>query len=157
MVTSKAHSDYSVQGFTLMELAAVLTMLLFLAVTLFPALASSRAKSQFLRCVDNQRQVINAVHAFTHDHQDLLPPNPDDGTTLAGYTWCTGEAGIGGADQFDPDILKDPARCLLAPYTGTNVSVYRCTADPRSGKYDGAALYPNSPLIGTIVPSARTI
>jgi prepilin-type processing-associated H-X9-DG protein len=87
----------------------------------------------------------------------LLPPNPDDGTTIPGYTWCTGQAAIGAGDQFNPDLMLDPQRTLIAPYLGTNSSVFRCTADTRVGKYDGAALYPNSPLIGKQVPAARTI
>jgi prepilin-type processing-associated H-X9-DG protein len=94
---------------------------------------------------------------FTHDDHDLLPPNPDDGTTLPGYTWCAGQAGIGGAAEFNPDLMADPNRCLLAPYLTTNVSVYRCTADSRTGVYDGGALYPTSPLKGKRVPAARTI
>jgi prepilin-type processing-associated H-X9-DG protein len=94
---------------------------------------------------------------FTHDHNDLLPPNPDDGTSQPGYTWCVGGAGVGGPDEFNPDILSDPKRCLIALYLNTNADVFRCTADNRTGLYDGAGLYPNSPLKGTRVPAARTI
>jgi prepilin-type processing-associated H-X9-DG protein len=107
--------------------------------------------------LDNARQVMEAVQMFTHDHHDLLPPNPDDGTRLAGYTWCVGDTGIGGQDEFNPDLLTDTTRCLVAPYLNGNASVFRCTADSRTGLYDGAALYPNSPLKGTRVPAARTI
>src|SRR5579859_4712714 len=116
MLSQLPGNDRSRQGFTLVELLAVLTMSGLLLLTLLPALAGSKTKSQALRCLDNQRQVIGAVELFTHDHQDLLPPNPDDGTTLSGYTWCVGMAGIGQSDEFDPDIMKDPVRCLLAPY-----------------------------------------
>lgn len=144
-------------GFTLVELVVILGMGLFILLALLPAMAGSRTKGQSLRCLDNLRQVTAAVTMFTFDHHDLLPPNPDDGTTLPGYTWCPGQAGIGGADEFNPDILTDPIRCLLAPYLNTNAEVFRCTADPRKGKYDGAALYPTSPLIGKIVPAARTV
>jgi prepilin-type processing-associated H-X9-DG protein len=37
------------------------------------------------------------------------------------------------------------------------VSVFRCTADSRTGVYDGGTLYPTSPLKGKRVPAARTI
>ena len=94
---------------------------------------------------------------YTHDDHDMFPPNPDDGGTTPGYTWCTGQAGVGSRDEFNPDLMKDSLRNLLASYVGTNVSVYRCTADTRLGLYDGAYLYPGSPLIGKRVPAARTI
>jgi prepilin-type processing-associated H-X9-DG protein len=144
-------------GFTLVELVAILGIVLLAALALLPARANSRTKAQSVRCIENMRQVIGAVQMFTHDHQDLLPPNPDDGTTQPGFTWCAGQVGIGGADQFDPDILSDPTRCLISTYLGSNVSVFRCTADSRTGTYDGGALYPNSPLKGKRVPAARTI
>lgn len=144
-------------AFTLTELLAVLVVIVIIGTTLATGMASSRSKAQSLRCLDNLRQVIGALEMFGQDHQDLLPPNPDDGTTQPGYTWCAGQAGIGGPDEFDPDILADPTRCSLAPYLGTNVSVFRCTADNRVGLYDGGALYPASPLKGTKVLAARTI
>lgn len=100
---------------------------------------------------------MQAVMLYTYDYHELFPPNPDDGTTLPGYVWCGGQAGIDGADEFDPDLLSDPNRSLLAPYLNFHADVFRCTADPRRGLYDGAGLYPNSPLIGTKVPAARGI
>jgi prepilin-type processing-associated H-X9-DG protein len=144
-------------GFTLTELLAITSVLALATLTFLPARAGSRTKAQALRCMSNLREVVNAVTMYTHDNHDLLPPDPDDGTTTPGYSWCSGQAGVSGADEFDPDILTDPRRCLLARYTGTNASVYRCTADTRTGRYDGAGLYPTSPLVGKIVPSARTI
>lgn len=153
---SRSHSSFR-SAFTLIELLAVVGILALVALALFPARASSRTKAQSIRCLDNMSQIIGAVQMFTHDHHDLLPPNPDDGTTQPGYTWCAGQAGIGGAAEFNPDLMADPNRCLIEPYITTNVSVYRCTADSRTGLYDGAALYPTSSLIGKRVPAARTI
>lgn len=144
-------------AFTLTELIVVLGLTSLLLLALCPARAGSRTKAQGIRCLDNARQIIAAIELYTQDDHDLLPPNPDDGTALPGYTWCVGQAGIGGSDQFDPDILSDVRRCVIAAYLNTNVSLFRCTADTRTGKYDGAGLYPNSPLIGKVVPAARTI
>jgi prepilin-type N-terminal cleavage/methylation domain-containing protein len=145
------------RGFTLVELAFVITVVCLVMAVLLPVRASSKTKARSIRCLDNMRQVSDAVAMFSHDNHDLLPPNPNDGTTIPGFTWCTGVVSIGGTDEFDPDLMADPQRCLIAPYITTNVSVYHCTADPRFGKFDGAGLYPTSPLIGKIVPSARTI
>jgi prepilin-type processing-associated H-X9-DG protein len=144
-------------GFSLVELIAILAISFLMVLTFLPALAGSRTKAQCVRCLNNLRQIAQAASAYTHDNHDLFPPNPDDGTTSLGYTWCVGQAGIGGGEEFNPDILIDSKRCLIAAYLTTNASVFRCTADSRTGKYDGAALYPNSPLIGQRVPAARTI
>jgi len=79
-------------GFTLTDLVVMIGVIILIGLTLLPAQASSRTKSQGVRCLDNLRQIIGAISMFTQDHHDLLPPNPDDGTAVAGYTWCMGEA-----------------------------------------------------------------
>jgi len=46
----------------------------------------------------------------------------------------------------------------VAPYIAKNVGIFRCPADTRKpGKYDGAAFYPTSPLVGTVVNVARSV
>ena len=59
---------------------------------------------------------------------------------------------MGGAEEFNPDILKDPSRSLLAPYLMENTSVFRCPTDRRMGLYQGK----DPAVIGKTVPSART-
>jgi prepilin-type processing-associated H-X9-DG protein len=90
---------------------------------------------------------------YTHDNHDLFPPNMDDGNTILGYTWCAGQGGIRGSAEFNPDLLLDPTRCLIISYLGTNVGLFRCTADSRAGVYQGT----NASQVGTIVPAARSI
>ena len=140
-------------GFTLIELLVLIALAAVLMLTLLPAHASSQTKARSVRCLDNLRQIMGAVLMYTHDNHDLLPPNPDDATTQLGYTWCQGLASVGSATQFNPDILADPTRCLITTYINTNVSLFRCTADTRTGRYQGT----NAARIGTIVPAARTI
>jgi len=147
----------SSNGFTLLELVIILSVLAILVSVMAPALGGTKADARAFRCRNNLRQMMHAVILYTYDYHELFPPNPDDGTIAPGYVWCGGQAGIGGADEFNPDLLSDPKRSLLAPYLNFQPEVFRCTADPRRGRYDGAALYPNSPLIGTKVPAARGI
>jgi len=135
----------------------MLAILTLIVLTLLPARANSRTKAQSVRCLDNLRQIEAAISMYTHDNHDLLPPNPNDGTRKAGYTWCVGQAGVGQADEFDSDLLTDPTNCVIAPYLNGNAPLFRCTADVRVGTYDGGLLYPNSPLRGLKVPAARTI
>lgn len=96
---------------------------------------------------------MGAVLMYTHDNHDFFPPNPDDGNTVPGHNWCQGQAGVGGAQQFNPDLLKDPARCLIAPYLHGEVSVFHCPADARIGLYQGT----DPAKAGTLVPAARTV
>jgi hypothetical protein len=48
--------------------------------------------------------------------------------------------------------LLDPTRSLLIKYIGHDAKVFKCPADTREGKYQGA----NPSLAGQIVPAART-
>src|SRR5690348_4409130 len=112
MITSPARKGICARGgqraFTLSELLAVTLVVSVLAMLLVPAHSASRTKARVVRCMDNLSQLMNGMLMYTHDYHDLLPPNPDDGTILAGYTWCTGIAGIGGSAEFNPDLLANP-------------------------------------------------
>ena len=157
MITFPARKGICARGgqraFTLSELLAVTVVVIVLAMLLVPAHSASRTKARVVRCMDNLSQLMNGMLMYTHDYHDLLPPNPDDGTIMAGYTWCAGQAGIGGGAEFNPDLLANPTRCLVVPYIATNVNLFRCTADTRTGQYQGT----DPGKIGTIVPAARTI
>jgi prepilin-type N-terminal cleavage/methylation domain-containing protein/prepilin-type processing-associated H-X9-DG protein len=145
------------RGFTLIELLVVIAIIAILAALLLPALAKAKAKAQQITCMSNAKQLSLAFQLYTGDMNDLYAPNPDDGTTEKGYIWCSGQAGIGGADEFDPDLMKDSTRTLVAPYIGNNVGIFHCPTDNRVGLYDGAGYYPNSPLKGLKIPAARSV
>ncbi|MDE3066190.1 MAG: DUF1559 domain-containing protein [Verrucomicrobiota bacterium] len=139
-------------GFTLLELLVVIAIIAILAALLFPALARAKEKAQGVSCINNLKQLMTAMTLYTGDNHELFPPNPDDGNTIPGYNWCSGNAGIGQPQEFDPDVLADPTRSLLITYMGGNVKVFRCPADRRQGIYQGS----NPALAGRTVPAART-
>ncbi len=140
------------RGFTLLELLVVIAIIGILAAMLFPALSRARQRSQGIMCMNNGHQMITAIHLYGGDNNDFFPPNPDDGNTIPGYNWCSGEAGIGQPQEFDPDVISDPTRSLLVKYLSGNITVFHCPADTRQGLYQGS----NPALIGRIVPAART-
>ena len=141
------------RGFTLIELLVVIAIIAILASMLLPALAKSKTKAQGIFCMNNGKQMMLALHLYAGDYDDFLPPNPDDGNTQPYHNWCPGQAGIGGGQEYDSDILKDPTRSLLTPYNGAAVSLFKCPADKRKpGNYQGT----DPTKKGTKVPAART-
>jgi len=89
---------------------------------------------------------------YGNDYNDFFPPNPDDANAQPGYNWCSGNAEIGGPDEFNPDVLKNPALNLLATYLSGNASLFHCPGDKRTGLYQGT----DPTLKGQIVIAART-
>jgi prepilin-type N-terminal cleavage/methylation domain-containing protein/prepilin-type processing-associated H-X9-DG protein len=146
-------SQSSRGGFTLIELLVVIAIIAILAAMLLPALSRAKAKAQQITCVNDGKQIAIAFQMYANDTSEFFPPNPDDGTTMPGYIWCAGQAGRGGGEEFNTDVLKDPARTLIAPYIAGNVKIFRCPSDNRVGKYQG-----NDPALkGMTVGCARSI
>jgi len=139
-------------GFTLIELLVTIAIIGILVALLLPALSKTKQRAQGTLCLNSGRQMMLAITLYGGDFHDYFPPNPDDSRSPPGHDWCSGHAGAGGAEEFNPDVLKDPARSLLISYLGGNVSVFHCPGDKRTGLYQGQ----NPGLIGKTVSAART-
>ncbi len=138
-------------GFTRLDLMAVVIMTALLGLLLSPAFARTRVSDQSFQCLNNLRQLMGAMLMYTHDFNCLFPPNPDDGNTAPGFTWCPGQAGTGGSGEFNTDLLRDPTRSLLVPYIATNVALFHCPADHRLGRSTAKS------TLGQMVSNARSI
>jgi prepilin-type N-terminal cleavage/methylation domain-containing protein/prepilin-type processing-associated H-X9-DG protein len=140
------------RGFTLIELLVVIAIIAILAALLLPVLSKAKGRAQGAMCLNSGKQLMLALTQYISDNSDFFPPNPDDGNKVPGHDWAGGQAGIGGADEFNSDVLKDPNYSLLLSYIGQNVNLFRCPADRRMGTYDGT----NAAMAGQSVPAART-
>lgn len=145
-------SDELSRAFTLVELLVVIAIIAILAALLLPVLSHAKQKAQGAFCLNNGKQLMLAMHLYTNDNHDFYPPNPDDANNAPGYNWCSGAAGVGQSDEFNPDIIADPTRSLLISYLAGEVALFHCPGDTRQGSYQGT----NPAFMGKIVPAART-
>ena len=149
MTIKKLKEPAGMLAFTLIELLVVIAIIAILASLLLPALSRAKQSAQGAVCLSAGKQMTLAMLLYADDNRDYFPPNPDDGNTVPGHNWCPGNAGIGGPQEFNPDILK---QSLLIGYLANKVSLFRCPADKRIGLYQGS----DPALVGQHVPAART-
>lgn len=117
------------KGFTLIELLVVIAIIAILAAILFPVFAAAREKARMVACMNNCKQIANAVQMYTKDYNDGLP-NDDcpQGVYGSSYHW-----------QW---------MAMLKSYIKKDTKVWRCPAA-------GPENYDLQPDDASAVPGAR--
>jgi len=67
-------SSSRTDGFTLVELLVVIAIISLLASMLLPTLGTARERAKRVKCMNNLRQIHNAVLMYSADWDDFVPP-----------------------------------------------------------------------------------
>jgi prepilin-type N-terminal cleavage/methylation domain-containing protein/prepilin-type processing-associated H-X9-DG protein len=116
------------QGFTLLELAAVVFIITILVSLLCAALNHTKTKTLRLSCLENMRQLQFAWQLYTLDYDDRLPLNQEEQmpkripyVNSSSNSWVTGNPMV---DRTTANIRRGK----LFPYV-KSTAIYRCPLD----------------------------
>lgn len=129
------------RGFTLIELLVVIAVIAILAALLLPAIGSAKLKAHGIGCMNSHRQLALAWRMYSDDNNDVLLFASEsldwDKLWTADYAWVTGTLTYSSSDpkNWDPDLTIK--RSPMWPYTGKNLSIWKCPADRSGVKLNG--------------------
>lgn len=134
----KKSSWAAVSAFTIVELAAVVALVLFLSLLALPVLARTKPNGKSAQCLNNLRQFTAAWTMYSTDNQERVPNNYGFNEMLSSIStgaldnWAnnvmTWSAGTSVADSSNTNI-DWITKGVLGRYLADPVRVYKCPAD----------------------------
>jgi prepilin-type N-terminal cleavage/methylation domain-containing protein/prepilin-type processing-associated H-X9-DG protein len=120
------------RGFTLVELLVVIAVIAILAALLLPVLGRAKTYARTSTCLNHLHQLQLCWHMYSHDNDNVLPPNNfvygvNIGCTNSpmlgedGMTWCRSLAPV--------DTTPVTEETSLLFIYNRNAAIYHCPAD----------------------------
>jgi prepilin-type processing-associated H-X9-DG protein len=112
----------------LIELLVVIAIIAILAGLLLPALAKAKTKTQGIKCMNNNRQLMLGWRMYSDEYNGLLLASLGVDASQRRVIWITGGLDYSNSrNNWDPtvDLDKSP----LMPWVGKNREVFKCPAD----------------------------
>ncbi len=134
-------------AFTIAELLVVLGLLALLVVIRASAAGQNQRASDRVVCANNLKQLASAWQAYSDDQNGNLIWNMGMGTTgpmppgYRGYSWVSGVFTAGNptsannTDCTNTTYLANGANAMIAPYTKSNVVIFKCPADKSTSAF----------------------
>ena len=123
---TKAHA-----AFTLIDLVVVTAVLAVLVGLLLPALATTKAASQAMFCLNNKKQLIIAFASYASDHQGKFPGNFfDPSASMSSEQWVSGWLDwTTKPDSTNISYLSTPRYSSLSLFLGGKIGAFKCPSD----------------------------
>jgi len=121
------------QGFTLIEILVVISIIMILIGILLPILTKSKEAGHLAECTSNLRQLGIAMQSYQTGHKMNYTPgilNGASGANISEYLWA-GKAGQGALSAIDSDV-RHLNTYIGGPFAiGEQVELAHCPMDAR--------------------------
>jgi prepilin-type N-terminal cleavage/methylation domain-containing protein/prepilin-type processing-associated H-X9-DG protein len=129
------------QGFTLIEMLTVITIIGILAAILFPVFSNARKKARGTTCQNNMTQVAKAIKTYLGDYDDTYPTNrladnslvPDVPLSASGQLNQNGVNWVEGLYKYSEPAGATPAE--ESAWTCPNASISVMSAQNDANTY----------------------
>lgn len=126
------HRKRDPQGFTLVELLVVISIIGILISMLLPAVQSAREAARRMHCLNNNKQIGLAMHGYAAANGDVFPPGRYN--TPFSYGWAVfvlpylEEAGLGKQFNYEANFYDAANQRVVQ----TPIATFQCPSVPAS-------------------------